>query len=129
MTHDLDDKDAAVAGRGGVDVVDAAGRDLDGAGEAKGEVGAKGIVIDGFGQGDNVEALFAQAVGGLGGAVAAQHEQAVQAQLLIGLHHGGDFLDAVLLRGVQALERVRLVPRMVPPRVRMPLKSLGFIRS
>ena len=39
---------------------------------------AKGIVIDGFGQGDDVEALFAQAVGGLGGAVAAQHKQAVE---------------------------------------------------
>ena len=78
VAHDLDDKHAAVARRSGVDVVDALGGDVDGARKAKRQLGTPGVVIDGLGQGDNVEALFAQAVGGLGGAVAAQHKQAVE---------------------------------------------------
>ena len=88
-----------------MNVVDALGSDVDGAGKAKRQLGAPGVVIDGLGQGDNVEALFAQAVGGLGGAVAAQHKQAVELQLMIGVDHRRHLLDAVGLGSVQALER------------------------
>lgn len=105
VAHDLDDKHAAVTRGSGVDVVDALGGDVDGARKAKRQLGAPGVVIDGLGQGDNVEALFAQAVGGLGGAVTAQHKQAVELQLMIGADHCGHLLDAVGLGNVQALER------------------------
>ena len=88
-----------------MDVVDALGGDVDGARKAKRQLGTPGVVIDGLGQGDNVEALFAQAVGGLGGAVAAQHKQAVELQLVIGVDHRGHLLDAVGLGDVEALER------------------------
>ena len=44
--------------RGGVNVVDALGGDLHGARETERHLGAPGIVIDGFGQCDNVEALL-----------------------------------------------------------------------
>ena len=71
VAHDLDNEHAAVTRGSGVDVVDALGGDVDGARKAKRQLGAPGVVIDGLGQGDNVEALFAQAVGGLGGAVTA----------------------------------------------------------
>ena len=74
VAHDLDNKHAAVTRGGSVDVVDALGGDVDGARKAKCQLGAPGVVIDGLRQGDNVEALFAQTVGGLGGAVAAQHK-------------------------------------------------------
>ena len=90
---------------GGVDVVDALGGDVDGARKAKRQLGAPGVVIDGLRQGDNVEALFAQTVGGLGGAVAAQHKQAVELQLMIGVDHCRHLFDAVGLGGIQALER------------------------
>lgn len=104
------------------------GGDVDGARKAKRQLGAPGVVIDGLRQGDNVEALFAQTVGGLGGAVAAQHKQAVELQLMIGVDHCRHLLDAVGLGNIQALNGVRLVPRMVPPRVkRMPLKSAGVM--
>ena len=105
MAHDLDDKHAAVTRGSGVDVVDALGGDVDGARKAKRQLGAPGVVIDGLGQGDNVEAFFAQAVGGLGGSVAAQHKQAVELQFMIGVDHCGHLLDAVGLGNVQALER------------------------
>ena len=105
VAHDLDNKHATVTRRGGVDVVDAFGGDVDGARKAKRHLGAPGVVIDGLGQGDNVEALFAQAVGSLGGAVAAQHKQAVELQLVIGVDHRGHLLDAVGLGNVQTLER------------------------
>ena len=49
--------------------------------------------------------FFAQAVRGLGGAVAAQHKQAVELQLMIGVDHSGHLLDAIGLGNVQALER------------------------
>lgn len=105
MAHDLDDKHAAVTRGGGVNVVDALGGDVDGARKAKRQLGTPGVVIDGLGQGDNVEALFAQAVGSLGGAVTAQHKQAVELQLVIGVDHRGHLLDAVGLGNVQVLER------------------------
>ena len=88
-----------------MNVVDALGGDVDGARKAKRQLGAPGVVIDGLRQGDNVEALFAQTVGGLGGAVAAQHKQAVELQLMIGVDHCGHLLDAIGLGNIQALER------------------------
>ena len=105
VAHDLDDKHAAVTRGSGVDVVDALGGDVDGARKAKGHLGAPGVVVDGLGQGDNVEALFAQAVGSLGGAVAAQHKQAVELQLVIGVDHRRHLLDAIGLGNIQTLER------------------------
>ena len=54
--------------------------------------------------GDDVQALLRQAVGGLGGAVAAQHEQAVELELVVGVDHRGNLLNAVLARDVEQLE-------------------------
>lgn len=49
VAHDLDNEHAPVTRRGGVDVVDALGSDVDGARKAKRQLGAPGVVIDGFG--------------------------------------------------------------------------------
>lgn len=110
VAHDLDNEHASMARSGGVDVVDTLGGDVDGACKTKRQLGAPGVVIDGLGQGDNVEALFAQAVGGLGGAVTAQHKQAVELQLVIGVDHRGHLLDAVGFGVSRRLNGVRLVP-------------------
>ena len=104
VPHDLDHKDAAVAARGGVDVVDALGRDLDRTREAEGDVGPPCVIVDGLRQRDHVQALLRQAVGGLGGAVSAQHEQAVEAEFAIGPLHSGDLVHAVGLGNIEALE-------------------------
>ena len=71
MAHDLYDEDAAV-GRGcGVDVVDSVRGDVHRALEAEGHVRAPEVIVDGLGQGDDIEAFLAQEVGRLVGAVAA----------------------------------------------------------
>ena len=88
-----------------MDVVDALGGDLDCAGEAKSHVGAPGVVVDGLGKGDDVKAFLAQAVCRLGGTVAAQHEQTIELELVVGMHHGGNLFHAVGFGGIQLLER------------------------
>ena len=104
VAHDLDHEDAAVRVGGRVNLVDAARGHLDGARKAEGHVRAPGVVVDGLGQGDDVEALLGEAVGGLGGAVAAEHEEAVELELGVGVLHGLDLVDSVGLGRVEELE-------------------------
>ena len=54
-----------------MDAVDGLGGHVHRALEAEGHVRAPQVVIDGLGQGDDVQPLLAQEVGGLVGAVAA----------------------------------------------------------
>ena len=95
MAHDLHDEHPAVGGGSGVDAVNGVGGDLHGAVEAEGHVGAPDVIVDGLGQGDDVEALLPQQVGGLVGAVAPQNHQAVQIQGFIVFLHGGHLVQAV----------------------------------
>ena len=88
-----------------MDVVDALGGDLDRAGEAKGHVGAPGVVVDGLGKGDDVKALLAQAVRRLGGTVAAQHEQTIELELVGRYAPWREPFPRRRLRGVQLFER------------------------
>ena len=108
-------KDAAVGGGGGVDAVDGLGGHVDGALEAEGHVGAPEVIVDGLGQGDDVEPLGAQEVGGLVGAVAAENHQAFQLELVISLLHGGHLVHAVGLNDLDGLEGVRLEPGWCRP--------------
>ena len=78
VAHHLDNKDASVGGGGSVDAVDDVGGDVDRALEAKGHVGAPQVVVDRFGQADDVDAVLCQQVCGLVGTVAAQDDQAVE---------------------------------------------------
>ena len=105
VAHDLDAHHAAVAAGGGVDAVDDLGGDVHRGVETKGHVGAVNVVVDGLGQADDVQPLLAEQVGGLVGAVAAQAEQAVQLGLLVGLFHGLDLVDVVLLNDAHLFER------------------------
>ena len=93
-----------MAAGGGVDAVDDLGGDVHGGVEAEGHVGAVNVVVNGLGQADDVQALLRQQVGGHMGAVAAQAEQAVQLGFLVGLFHGGDLVDLVILHHTHQLE-------------------------
>ena len=104
VAHDLHDEHPAVGGGGGVDAVDGVGGDLHSAVEAEGHVGAPDVVIDGLGQGDHVEALLPQQVGGLVGTVAAQYHQTVQIQGLVVLLHGRHLVQTVGIGDAHLLE-------------------------
>ena len=73
--------------------------------EAEGHIRAVQVIVDGLGECHDIETFLAQKVRGLGGSVAAAHDQAVQLQLVVGLLHGLDFVDAVLIGLTDGLER------------------------
>ena len=104
VAHDLHDEDAPVGGGGGVDAVDGLGSHVHRALEAEGHVRAPQVVVDGLGQGDDVQALGAQEVGSLMGAVAPQDDQAVQLELVVGLLHGRNLVHPVLSGYLDGLE-------------------------
>ena len=95
----------------------------------EGHVGTPQVVVDGFGQADNVDAVLRKQVCGLVGAVAAQNDQTVGFIFFAGFQHlFQSGLAAVFLRRQASdLNGWREVPQMVPPSVRMPEKSLRFI--
>ncbi len=97
VPHDLHAHDAAVTGGGGVDAVDGLGGDVVGGMEAEGEIRSVDIVIDGLRKADDVQPLLAQQIRGFVGAVAAQGDQAVQLQILVGFLHRGDLVHVVAL--------------------------------
>ena len=104
MAHDLNDEDAAVRGSGGVDIIDALGGNVQSAVETECHICAVEVIIDGLGQCNDIEALFAEEIRGLGGAVAAAHNQAVKLQLMIGLLHCLDLVQSVLIGIADGLE-------------------------
>jgi hypothetical protein len=65
--------------------------------EAEGYVGTIDIVINGLGQADDVQTLLREQVCGFVGAIAAQAQQAVQLGFFVGLFHGGNFINVVVL--------------------------------
>ena len=87
-----------------MDAVDDLRGDVQGGVEAKGDVGAIEVVVDGFGQPNDVEALLGKQVGGLVGAVAAQGDKAVQAHLLVVVLHGLDLVHLVVANAAHELE-------------------------
>ena len=96
VAHDLNAHHAAVAACRGVDAVDDVGGDVHSGVKAERYVGAVDVVVDGFGQADDVEPLLGEEVGRFVGAVTAQAEQAVEAGFLIGTLHGGHFINVVV---------------------------------
>ena len=105
VAHDLNAHDAAVAARGGVDAVNDLGGDVHSSVEAERHVGAVDVVVDGFGQTDDVQALLAEQVCGFVGAVAAQAEQAVQFGGAVVFLHRGNLVHLVLLDHTHFFER------------------------
>ena len=104
VAHDLNAHHAAVAAGGGVDAVDDVRGDVHSGVEAEGHIGAVDIVVNGLGQADDVQPLLREQVGGLVGAVAAQTQQTVELCGFVGLFHGGDLINVVVLHHTHQLE-------------------------
>ena len=64
--------------------------------EAKGKVCAVQVVVNGLRQADHIQSFFRKKVGCLVRAVAAQGDQAVQLQILVGFLHRGDFVHIII---------------------------------
>ena len=97
-----------MAACGGVNAVDHIGGNVHGGVEAEGYVGTIDIVINGLGQADDVQTLLREQVCGFVGAIAAQAKQAVQLGVLVGLFHGGHFIDVVILHHAHHFKRCAL---------------------
>ena len=104
IAHQLHHHAAAVAAGGRMDPVDGLGGDLHGGVKSKGHISAENVIVDGLGQGDDVQPLLRQQVGCLVGPVAPQAQQAVQLHLLIVSLHGGHLVHLVLLHHTHQLE-------------------------
>ena len=104
MAHDLNDEDAAVGGSSGVDIINALGGDIQSAVETESHICAIEVIVDGLRQGNDIESLLAEEICCLGRAVAAAHDQAVKLQLMIGLLHGLDLVQSVLIGIADGLE-------------------------
>ena len=65
--------------------------------EAERHVCAINVVVNGFGQANDIQPLFAQQIGRLVRAVAAQAQKAVQPGVAVGFLHGGHLIDIVAL--------------------------------
>ena len=132
MAHDLDHDDPIVAGGRGMEPVDRLGGDAQGRVETEGDVGPRDVVVDGLGQGDDVEPRLLQPQGVLLGAAAADADDGVE--MVAARRYRG--WPPVMSRISPPISiwcgLSRLVPRMVPPLVRMPesmLLSRGMVRS
>ena len=80
--HDLDDQDAVVALRGGVQPVDGLGGDVDRGVEAERVVRAREVVVDRLRHADDVDARLVQLGGDAEGVFAADGDQRVDAEVL-----------------------------------------------
>ena len=88
VSHNFYDKHTAVGRCCGVNTVNGICGNIHSALEAKGHVCAPNIVVDGFGEMNDIQSFFSQQVRCFLCAVSAQNNQAVQTQLVICLFHG-----------------------------------------
>ena len=93
-THHLDDEDAVVALRRGVEPVDGVGADLDRRLEAERHLGEADVVVDRLRHADDGEAVLVQAADDAHRALAADADDRVEAVPVVGL---ADELEAVLV--------------------------------
>ena len=106
MSHDLNDEYPVVGCCCGMDAVDALRRNVHGALKAKRHICSPDIIVDRLGKMNDIQTLLAQKIRRFLGSVAAQNDQAVQIQLLIGLLHGLHLVQAVLVRRPHILKRL-----------------------
>src|ERR1035437_7712578 len=122
MAHDLDHDDAMVAVSGAVQTVNRLGGDAQSRRVAKSGVGHSHIVVNGLGQRDDVDASLVQTEGILLRTTSAEANDAIDSTLLeVVFDDAGHVLRAPSITMRCGLSR--LVPRIVPPRVRMPERA------
>ena len=104
VPHDLDDKDTVVRCRRRVDAVNRLRRDIDSAVEPERHVSSPDIIVNGLRQMDDIESLLAQKIRCLLAPVPPEDIQAVQAKLVVVLHHRFNLVQPVLVRVIDRLE-------------------------
>ncbi|MPM24173.1 hypothetical protein SDC9_70654 [bioreactor metagenome] len=107
MTHDFDQHDTLVAAGGGVQTVDGAGGDVKRGVEADAAGGAGNVVVDGFGDGDEVDPRLLQQQCAFVSAAAADADQRFELVFMISFDDGVGhveqfFADRHLVRFVAA---------------------------
>ena len=73
--------------------------------ETEGHISTPQVIVDGLGQGHDIQSFLAQQVRSLVGAVTTENYKAVQLQLIIILLHGFHFVQPVGIRILDRLER------------------------
>ena len=126
--HHLDDHDPAMRFGGRVQPIDRVGREADGGVEAETARRADDVVVDRLRHADERDALLVELVRDGQRAVAADADQRVELHLLEHLDHAVAVVEGALRRDdrrrANGLPRLT-VPRIVPPRRRMPVTSRG----
>src|SRR5690242_17455549 len=84
-SHDLADENAVVRLRGGVQAIDSLGGDHYGGVEAKADIGAAEVVVNGLGNADAVDAALAESKRDGLGVVAAKRDERIELVALDGL--------------------------------------------
>ena len=105
VAHDLNNEDAAVGAGRRMDLVNSSRCNIHRALETEGHIRAPEVIVDRLGKRDDIQAFLGETVSRLGGAVASEHDKAVQLQLVIVLFHCLDLIQAVLIRLVDGLKR------------------------
>lgn len=124
VAHDFDDKYAAMTRSSRVNFIDRAGRNIDRGLETERHVGAPEIVVDRLRHADDIQTFLGKTVGGF----VKSRCRLKRSGSRVRAHDTFAFMSLTLLlpfsSGLsRSLNGTRLVPRMVPPRVRMSLKS------
>jgi len=115
MSHDLRDDDAVVAVRGAVQPVNRLGGNAERGVKADGRVGQRHIVVDGFRESDDMQALFHQTQRILLRAAAPDADESIEPEpAVIGGNRTGHVPHRPLISMRCGLSR--LVPSTVPPR-------------
>lgn len=83
VPHDFANDEAMVAGGGGMEAVDGLGGNGHGGVETEGDFGFGDIIIDGFGEREDVEAGLVEAVGVFLSTIAAEADEAIEAELFV----------------------------------------------
>jgi hypothetical protein len=97
-SHDFHDHDAMVCLRRRVQPVDGIGRDADGGVESERARSLDDVVVDGFGHSHQRNAALVEFVGNRERAVAADHDERVEAEVVEGFQTAGGAVDHAAAR-------------------------------
>ena len=86
------------------------------------------IIVNSLWQRNNIQTFFAEQIRCLLSPIAAKDHKAVKLQIAISCLHRLNLVKAILTRHPHQLKGCLDEPRIVPPFVRIPEKSFGFIK-
>lgn len=116
--HNLDDENAVVRLRGGVQAVDGVSGHADCGIEAKGVVGRRDVIVNGLGHADDRDAVVGEPLRALEGALPADGDQGVDAGVVkIALDRVQSRLELVRVEAASAQDRTATQQDRVDERV------------